>query len=348
MTTSIHIIRNKISLLILYSMSMSCDYAMAEDESKVALFDKSMLWGNIKDLDISKFEEGNVIPDGTYSIDIVFNETLKGRYELSVKRNIEKNSSMPCVSRSLLLSFGVKEENIPQMGEYDACIDISRYIPNAFYDFDTNNLALKISIPQINVTYQPRDYSPPEKWEAGIPALLLDYNGNIYFSKNNSNSTESAYFSTKLGFNIGEWQFRNLTSINWDNNNGRSIVPMESYVKKDIDSLQAQLILGDSFTDGDLFDSVSLRGIRLVSDDQMKPASQIGYAPVVRGIANSNAIVTIKQNGYVISETTVAPSAFEISDIPPGTYNGDLDVTVTEADGKKPLLLCHFLQFLAH
>ncbi|WP_287877091.1 fimbria/pilus outer membrane usher protein [Aquitalea sp.] len=335
MTTSIHFTRNKISLLVLCAMSMPCDYAMAEDESKVALFDKSMLWGNIKNLDITKYEEGNTIPDGTYSIDIVFNEILKGRYELSVKRNNEENRSIPCVPRSLLLSFGVKEESLPPKEKEDACIDISKYIPNAFYEFDTNDLALKISIPQINVKYQPRDYSPPDKWEAGIPALLLDYNGNTYFSKNNNNSTKSAYLSTKLGLNIGEWQFRNSTSISWDNNNGRSVVPMESYIKKDIDSLQAQLILGDSFTDGDLFDSVSLRGVRLVSDDRMKPVSQTGYAPVVRGIANSNAVVTIKQNGYVISETTVPPGAFEISDISPGSYNGDLDVTVTEADGKK-------------
>lgn len=335
MTTTTYFKRNKISLLVLCAMSMAHDYAIAGEESKVALFDKSMLWGNSKELDISKYEEGNIIPDGTYSIDIIFNDTLKGRYDLAVKKYGEKNSSLPCLSRSLLLSLGVNEKSLPSTMEDEQCVNISHYIPNAFYDFDANDLSLKISVPQINVKYQPRDYSPPEKWEAGIPAFLLDYNSNTYFSKNNTGSMESAYLSTKLGFNFFEWQFRNSTSISWDNKNGRSVTPMESYFKRDIDSLQAQLVVGDSFTDGDLFDSVSLRGVRLLSDDRMKPASQTGYAPIVRGIANSNAVVTIKQNGYVISETTVAPGAFEISDIPPGSYNGDLDVTVTEADGKK-------------
>ncbi|QBJ77115.1 fimbria/pilus outer membrane usher protein [Aquitalea sp. USM4] len=335
MTTITDFKQNKISLLVLCALSMPYDYALAGEESKVALFDKSMLWGNLKELDISKYEEGNIIPDGTYSIDIVFNDTLKGRYELAVKKNSANSQSMPCISRKLLITFGVKEESLPPTVEDSECIDISKYIPDAFYAFDTNDLSLRISVPQIDVKHYPRDYSPPEKWEAGIPAFLLDYNGNTYFSKNNNSNTENAYLSTKLGFNFGEWQFRNTTSISWDNNNGRSVVPMESYVKKDIDSLRAQLVLGDSFTDGDLFDSVSLRGLRLVTDDRMKPVSQTGYAPIVRGIANSNAVVTIKQNGYVISETTVAPGAFEISDIPPGSYNGDLDVTVTEADGKK-------------
>lgn len=335
MTTFIHFKKNKTNLLVLCAMSIISENAMAEDESKVALFDKTMLWGNLKNLDISKYEQGNLIPDGNYSIDIIFNESLKGRYDLPVKRDVTTNSSMPCISRSLLLTFGVKEEALPKSVDNPECINISQYIPNAFYEFDANDLALKISVPQINVKNQPRDYSPPEKWEAGIPALLLDYNGNTYFSKYNTGHLESTYLSTKLGFNLGEWQFRNSTSISWENNKGRSVVPIESHISRDIDSLKAQLILGDSFTDGDLFDSVSLRGVRLVSDDRMKPVSQTGYAPIVRGIANSNAVVTIKQNGYVISETTVAPGAFEISDIPPGSYNGDLDVTVTEADGKK-------------
>lgn len=335
MTTIFHFKKNKINLLVLCAMSMPLEYAMAGNENKVALFDKSMLWGNLKNLDITNFEENNTIPDGVYSIDIIFNETPKGRHELNVKKMPGSNSSLPCVSRRLLLSFGVKEADIPQSGEDEECVNITKYIPNAFYEFDGNELTLKISIPQINVLQQLRDDIPPEKWESGVPALLLDYNGNTYFSKSQGNSMESAYLSTKLGFNLKDWQFRNSTSISWSNGNGRSIVPMESYVKKDIDTLRAQLILGDSFTDGDLFDSVSLRGVRLVSDERMKPVSQTGYAPIVRGIANSNAIVTIKQNGYVISETTVAPGAFEISDIPPGSYNGDLDVTVTEADGRK-------------
>ncbi len=44
------------------------------------------------------------------------------------------------------------------------------------------------------------------------------------------------------------------------------------------------------------------------------PDSLKGFAPVVRGIAKSNAQITIKQNGYAIYQTYVSPGAFEISD----------------------------------
>ncbi len=81
-------------------------------------------------------------------------------------------------------------------------------------------------------------------------------------------------------------------------------------------------------------DSNSLRGIRLASDDRMLPGSLRGYAPVVRGMAGSNARLTVRQNGNIIYETTVPAGPFSISDLYPSGYGGDLTVTVTESDGQ--------------
>lgn len=57
--------------------------------------------------------------------------------------------------------------------------------------------------------------------------------------------------------------------------------------------------------------------MQLASDDNMLPNSQRGFAPTVRGIANSSAIVTIRQNGYVIYQSNVPAGAFEINDLYP-------------------------------
>ncbi len=43
--------------------------------------------------------------------------------------------------------------------------------------------------------------------------------------------------------------------------------------------------------------STQVRGVRLYTDDDMLPSSQNGFAPVVHGIAKTNATVIIKQNG---------------------------------------------------
>ncbi len=49
-----------------------------------------------------------------------------------------------------------------------------------------------------------------------------------------------------------------------------------------------------------IFFKYSDKGISLATNQQMLPSSMRGYAPVVRGFANSNATVTIRQNGQII------------------------------------------------
>ncbi|MDP5008069.1 MAG: fimbria/pilus outer membrane usher protein, partial [Glaciimonas sp.] len=71
-------------------------------------------------------------------------------------------------------------------------------------------------------------------------------------------------------------------------------------------ALKSQLIVGDAFTTGQIMESVRLRGASLETDDRQTPQSQQGYAPVVRGMADTNAKVSITQNNYTIYETTVA------------------------------------------
>ncbi|MCY1539393.1 Outer membrane usher protein YraJ [compost metagenome] len=77
------------------------------------------------------------------------------------------------------------------------------------------------------------------------------------------------------------------------------------------------------------------RGIKLASDDGMRADSERGYAPIIRGVAETNATVEVRQNGYVLYSTTVSPGPFEISDIYPSGSNGDLEVTVIESDGRR-------------
>ncbi|MBS0344345.1 MAG: fimbrial biogenesis outer membrane usher protein, partial [Proteobacteria bacterium] len=85
---------------------------------------------------------------------------------------------------------------------------------------------------------------------------------------------------------------------------------------------------------GNFFDSIQFRGVQVSSDDAMLPDSLQGYAPTIRGVAQTNARVTIRQNGYIIYNTYVAPGPFVIDDLYPTASSGDLEVTITEADGR--------------
>ena len=95
----------------------------------------------------------------------------------------------------------------------------------------------------------------------------------------------------------------------------------------------SDLSAGDGYTQSGVFDSVNFRGVQLYSDDSMLPESVRGFAPVVRGIAQSNAQVTIRQGGNIIWQSYVPPGPFVIDDLYPTAASGDLDVAVREADG---------------
>jgi outer membrane usher protein len=91
--------------------------------------------------------------------------------------------------------------------------------------------------------------------------------------------------------------------------------------------------MGEYNTTGQLFNSVPFTGAQVASDERMLPESQRGYAPDIRGVAKTNAKVTVRQLGNIIYETTVTPGVFVINDLYPMGYGGDLEVTVQEADG---------------
>ncbi|MDE5307653.1 fimbria/pilus outer membrane usher protein [Providencia stuartii] len=73
---------------------------------------------------------------------------------------------------------------------------------------------------------------------------------------------------------------------------------------------------------------------RFFSDTRMLPPSMRGYAPQISGIAKTNAMVTITQNGRVIKQARVAPGPFNIQDITEAVQ-GTLDVTIQEEDGSQ-------------
>lgn len=105
-----------------------------------------------------------------------------------------------------------------------------------------------------------------------------------------------------------------------------------------INSLRSRLTLGEDYTPSDIFDSVPFRGVMLGSDESMVPYNQREFAPVVRGIARTQARIEVRQNGYLIDSRTVAPGAFALTDLPLTGSGGDLQVTVQESDGTAQVL----------
>lgn len=289
--------------------------------------------------DLTAYESGSQAP-GIYHVDIILDEQLVDTRDIEFKSFQDKNgeqSLTPCLSLATLKSWGVKTELFPELSAEAQCANLA-IIPQASADFQFSTQRLVISIPQAALSPQARGYVPPEKWDEGITAGMLNYslNGaNNWGRGNNSSSTNTQYANLRPGMNIGPWRLRNYTTWNRDSNGQDKWDTVYTYAQRDIIPLKAQLTAGDSSAPADIFDSMPFRGAQLASDDDMLPDSMKGYAPVVRGIARTNAQVVIRQNSYIIYQSYVAPGAFEITDMYPTGGAGDLEVTIKEADGSE-------------
>lgn len=244
------------------------------------------------------------------------------------------------ITPGMLKAWGVKTSAFPTLSvlpEDKPVDDIGRYIPMAKAELRFSKLQLSVSIPQAAMSTAARGWVDPSKWDEGVPAALLNYNfsGSNTWRDGQNGSDDNYYANLQSGLNLGAWRLRNYSTWNYDEDNGSHWDSVNTYLQRDIQRLQGQLTLGDSYTPSDIFDSVQFRGAQLASDDNMLPDSLRGFAPIIRGIAQSNAQVTIKQNGYTIYQSYVAPGAFAISDLYPTSGSGDLEVTIKEADGSE-------------
>lgn len=294
-------------------------------------------------VDLSAFSTDKSQLPGNYYVDIAINKTPIGSRNVefkSVRLANGRQALQGCLWLQELKDAGVRTTLFPSLNDAPQCVDLSA-IPDASQQFDFQQQTLSVSIPQLYIASSARGYVPPEKWQEGIPAALLNYSVSgyqTYGSGSNSDNANSSYLALQPGLNVGPWRLRNYTNWSANTSNGssqQSWNTVYSYLQRDIIALKSQLTAGDSSTPSEVFDSVPFRGLQLTSDDQMQPDSQRGYAPTIRGIARSNAQVTVRQNGYVAYQTAVPPGEFEINDMFPTGSNGDYDVTVKEADGSE-------------
>lgn len=293
-------------------------------------------------VDISRFSKAGYVPPGTYRADIVFNGDWRAREDVVFAAKPGSDDVQLCLDAKRLARYGADLKKIADaaaQGKAETmpldqfCAPLNRYVPDATTDFDAGKQELNVTVPQIYALRQVRGYVDPSQWDAGITAATVNYNANVY---NNSGSYNysSGYLGLNVSANHGAWHLYHQGALSTMTGSGTAYQATATYLQHDVPAFLGQVTAGDTFTSGELFDSVRVRGVRVATDDRMLPQSLRGFAPVVRGIAETNAHVVIRQNGYLIYETNVAPGAFQIDDLYPTGYGGDLNVEVKEADGR--------------
>ncbi|WP_434638743.1 fimbria/pilus outer membrane usher protein [Klebsiella sp. I138] len=288
-------------------------------------------------IDLSRFEKGDAALPGTWITDVFVNGQSVAQDKIIFIERKDK-TVQPCVTRDLIKNFNLNFSQLPQsftdaIRESHECYFLSDLLPDIKMAYDSSSQRLDLEIPQALIRTTARGYVSPALWDKGIPAATLGYNASTYTTRSRGEDFTSSYIGVNGGINIDGWYFRHDGNYSWQQGSGSHYQSLNNYVQRDISSILGRALLGDTSTGGQLFDTLPFRGVELVSDDRMLPQSRRGYAPEIRGIARTNARVTVRQNSRVIYETTVPPGAFVIDDLYPTGYGGNLDVSVTEADG---------------
>ncbi|EFB2359068.1 fimbrial biogenesis outer membrane usher protein [Escherichia coli] len=296
-------------------------------------------------IDIHQFNRSNTLPAGTYKVDVMINGMLFERQEVKFVQDNPDAELHPCYEaiKNVLATYGIKVDAIKSLANVDdkTCVNPVPLIDGATWLLDASKLALNITIPQIYLNNAVNGYISPSRWDQGINAMMMnyDFSASHTIRSNYDYDDDSYYLNLRNGINLGAWRFRNYSTLNsYDGNVDYHSV--SNYIQRDIMALRSQIMIGDTWTASDVFDSTQVRGVRLYTDDDMLPSSQNGFAPVVHGIAKTNATVIIKQNGYVIYQSAVPQGAFALTDLNTTSSGGDLDVTIKEEDGSEQ----HFIQ----
>lgn len=287
------------------------------------------------DIDISYFENEEVLLPGIQHVDVIMNGKELGVQKVNF---LMVNTAMvPCVPTVNIERINIDRMKLPKYWDKESCINVAKVIPGAKVNYDYDTEKLFIYIPQVYLSHVPEGYIDPGRWDNGINSLSVNYSlSGTNTNYHNTGKSKSNYYGNLYTLlRNGAWRFTTYDSYRGGSQQKQSLDHMQAYAQRSISSLYSELSLGDLNTSGDIFNSTSVRGAMLQTDDRMHPWSTKGFAPIVNGIANSNAVVTIKQNGNVLYEKSVPPGEFSFNDIVALGYGGELEVTITENDGSQ-------------
>ncbi|QXW47414.1 fimbria/pilus outer membrane usher protein [Pseudomonas amygdali] len=324
-----------LGLTLMFSLSAFAASPGGTRADGTVKFNTAFIQGSDQPPDLQEFLRTHSVLPGTYRVDIYVNRKLSGRRDITFSKNRVSGLIEPCLSLEMLQSFGLDLSRLPSdEGAAQGCFDLPARVEFARVDYQPGALRLAISVPQAVMSRGARGYVSPELWDQGETAGFINYNVNGSRRRNKGLETDQYYLGMRNGLNLGAWRLRNESSLVGGSDRPWRYRSNRTFAQRDITFLKSQFTVGETFSDSQVFDSVRFKGAALASDDGMLSDSERAYAPVIRGIAETNATVEVRQNGFLLYSGSVSPGPFEIADIYPSGSNGDLSVSVIEADGR--------------
>lgn len=331
-----------LSIALTYSMS-GLPSAWATSSPDSIEFNTDVLDVEDKEnINLSHFSRAGYIMPGSYLLSLKINDdTLPEMPVTFYPPEGDPQGSAACLTSEIveLIALTSSYRNALTWWHDEQCLDIAS-LPGMQVRGDLATSTLYLSIPQAYLEYTAPNWDPPSRWDEGIAALILDYNvnSNANHSYTVGRNSYALNGNGVTGINLGAWRFRAdwQGRLNHATGSGDSVNKnfdwSRFYAYRALPNLAAKLVVGEDYLVSNIFDSFRFIGASVRSDLNMLPPNLRGYAPEITGIAQSNATVTISQQGRVLYTEQVAPGPFRIQNLN-DAVSGKLDVKVEEQDG---------------
>ncbi|MXN76325.1 fimbria/pilus outer membrane usher protein [Burkholderia sp. 4701] len=293
-------------------------YAAAGAPGGGAQFDTQTLIARGYSTDIAAFfsKDARFLP-GRHDVVLVVNASR--RYSASVQFD---NDGAPCFDAALLTTLKLR-----RAPDISGCVHGEDLWQGFHVKSDPGRFKIELTVPEEAFDPEQRD----DGLSAGGAAALLNY--NVFAQRIDSRTGANQFFQARVepGINIGNWIFRNRGALA-STNQGVAYRHQDAYVARSVEPLKAFAEFGQISTRGDSVGGLPMLGFQIGSDS-LQSAGQLTRP--VQGIADSNAIVEVRQRGRVVYRTTVPPGLFTLTNIGSVAPNANLEVEITEEDGRR-------------
>ncbi|MEX0632916.1 fimbria/pilus outer membrane usher protein [Serratia ureilytica] len=297
-------------------------------------FDTSLLAGESRDSDLSRFYLNNDMPAGRQEIDVYVNHDWKGamRCCLAPNATISKSTSPGCAAA------GHRSESIADASRRPRRRCRSPRWCRAAGSIWTSALSLRLTVPQAQVNGTDRAGYVDQPSGIAASPLTLAYNATYYHAERAATAIAATTTIFMPGWNPGSiWPVGNFaTAAAFATAAGGGATGGATRYLQRGRRHQINLTAGDFYSPGSVRLGAHPRGGALASGHQHAPQLAEGLFTDRAGRGANQRLVKVVQNGNVIYQENVPPGAFTLDSIQADRLGaGDLWVTVKEADGRE-------------
>lgn len=300
-------------------LAAACLLAVGAVRAQDMAFDLKQLEQNGVSADVAAFfaRESRFLP-GTHMVDTSVNA---GRRQMFPVRFDAHGDA--CFDSVLMAQLQL----VTAADAGDACVDLQSAFAGTRIELRPGSAQMDVDVPQSALV----SARGGDGFERGGSAAVLNY--DLFTQRTWNRLGGSDYLSARFetGFNAGNWAVRTRGDY-LRQPSGVRFTQQDSYALRPLEQISAVFQAGQIAAMSEGYGGLPMLGVQLYSDDaQLQPTA---LTVPIQGIAQTHARVEVRQRGQVIHRSIVAPGPYTITDVGRVGRGADLDVEITEEDGR--------------